>query len=120
MKRYPLVAFAMFGALALGGCESKSPETAQTAEEPPEVAMTEPQAEPAPAETVALIDRDILFGNPVRFQGRLSPDGTRMSFRAPLNGVMNLWVGDRGDFSSVKAITQDEGRGIPQHFWDLC
>jgi len=66
-----------------------------------------------------IIERSVLFGNPLRFQGRLSPDGTKMSFRAPLNGVMNLWVGERGDFSSVKAITQDTGRGIPSHFWAL-
>ena len=32
---------------------------------------------------------------------------------------MNLWVGDRGDFSSIRAITSDTGRGIPSHFWAL-
>lgn len=66
-----------------------------------------------------IIERSVLFGNPTRFQGRLSPDGEQMSFRAPLDGVMNLWVGKKGDYSSVKAITDDRGRGIPSHFWAL-
>ena len=66
-----------------------------------------------------LISREILFGNPSRFQGRLSPDASKMSFRAPLDGVMNLWVGERGNFDSVKPITKDTGRGIPSHFWAL-
>jgi dipeptidyl aminopeptidase/acylaminoacyl peptidase len=81
-------------------------------------AQTEPAAEAA-AEAPPLIERSVLFGNPERFQGRLSPDGSKMSFRAPLDGVMNLWVGDRGDFDSVRPITNDTGRGIPAHFWAL-
>ena len=36
-----------------------------------------------------------------------------------MDGVMNLWVGERGDFSSVRVITNDKGRGIPSHFWAL-
>ena len=54
------------------------------------------QPAPDPMADVELIDRDVLFGNPTRFQGRLSPDGTMMSFRAPLDGVMNIWVAQAG------------------------
>jgi hypothetical protein len=36
-----------------------------------------------------LIPRTALFGNPVRAQARLSPDGRYMSFLAPRNGVLN-------------------------------
>ncbi|MEP4148303.1 MAG: S9 family peptidase [Halioglobus sp.] len=85
--------------LLLGACASTPPANNATA----------PQ----------LIDRELLFGNPSRFQGRLSPDGTMMSFRAPLKGVMNLWVAPAGDLNSARAITQDSGRGIPSHFWTL-
>ncbi len=70
-------------------------------------------------ETVELIDRKLLFGNPSRFQGRLSPNGKYMSFLAPQNGVMNVWVGERGDFSSVKPVTKNTGRGVPNHTWAL-
>ncbi|MBY5991896.1 S9 family peptidase [Ferrimonas balearica] len=89
-------------ALALVGCGSApAPEQTQTVTPPP------------------LIERSVLFGNPDRFQGRISPDGQRMSFRAPVEGVMNLWVGPLGDFDQAKPITQDRGRGIPAHFWAL-
>jgi len=67
----------------------------------------------------AMIEREALFGNPSRFQGRLSPNGSMMSFRAPLEGVMNLWVAPAGDFDSARAITHDTGRGVPSHFWTL-
>lgn len=120
------LAFSMVLAATLAACNSQ--DSSQSGES--EVAAA-PQAEAAQNEATstestevtmdapALIDRDILFGNPTRFQGRLSPDGSKMSFRAPVDGVMNIWVGDRGDFDSVRPITNDTGRGIPQHFWAL-
>ncbi|KZX57068.1 peptidase S9 [Halioglobus sp. HI00S01] len=76
-------------------------------------------ATPPAEEQVALIERSQLFGNPSRFQGRLSPDGTLMSFRAPLDGVMNIWVAPVGDFEAAKPVTRDTGRGVPSHFWAL-
>jgi dipeptidyl aminopeptidase/acylaminoacyl peptidase len=101
---------------ALTGCDSSSTPTTAAAPERPDSPATE---EVASVQAAPLIERTVLFGNPMRFQGRLSPDGTKMSFRAPNDGVMNIWVGERGDFSSVKAITDDKGRGVPSHFWAL-
>jgi dipeptidyl aminopeptidase/acylaminoacyl peptidase len=74
---------------------------------------------PSEATLPALIDREALFGNPSRFQGRLSPDGTMMSFRAPLDGVMNLWVAPIGEPGLARPLTRDTNRGIPSHFWTL-
>lgn len=74
---------------------------------------------PSDATQPALIDRELLFGNPSRFQGRLSPDGKMMSFRAPLDGVMNLWVAPAGKIDLARPITRDNNRGIPSHFWTL-
>ena len=88
--------------LGLSGCAAR--DTAHD-----QAAVTEPE----------LIDRDLLFGNPTRFQGRISPDGTKMSFRGPVDGVMNVWVGPLGDFDAAEPITHDTGRGIPAHFWAL-
>ncbi len=65
----------------------------------------------------ALIERRVLFGNPVRAQGRISPDGTMMSFLAPLDGVMNIWVAPVGNFDAARPISNDQSRGIRQHFW---
>lgn len=116
MNKYfaPIPAYILI--IALGGCDMNTPTETSTAESSQtDTATTEVLTVPQPP----IIERSVLFGNPTRFQGRLSPDGMQMSFRAPLDGVMNLWVGKKGDNSSVKAITHDTGRGIPSHFWAL-
>jgi len=116
MKKLFVFSVTLTLLLSLTACDSKTQAPVSTGQSEP--AQTE-IVEAAVVEQPPLIERTVLFGNPVRFQGRLSPDGTKMSFRAPVDGVMNIWVGDRGDFSSVKAITHDTGRGIPAHFWAL-
>jgi dipeptidyl aminopeptidase/acylaminoacyl peptidase len=78
------------------------------------------QDRPAPAAERAdtpLISRDILFGNPDKAQGRISPDGTHLSFLAPVDGVLNVWVGPADDIKSAKPVTADKKRGIRQYFW---
>jgi dipeptidyl aminopeptidase/acylaminoacyl peptidase len=75
-------------------------------------------AEAAPGvANVALIPRATLFGNPERTQARLSPDGKYLSFIAPRDGVLNVWVGPAGDIAAAKPVTNDRKRGIRQHFW---
>jgi dipeptidyl aminopeptidase/acylaminoacyl peptidase len=64
-----------------------------------------------------LIPRTALFGNPVRAQARLSPDGRYMSFLAPKNGVLNVWLAPFGQLDAAKPITDDKKRGIRQHLW---
>jgi dipeptidyl aminopeptidase/acylaminoacyl peptidase len=116
MNKFSAVFPVFMLAMMLTGCDSKT-NTSSSAEQSPQAPAA--PAEVPTAEQPPIIERSVLFGNPSRFQGRLSPDGAQMSFRAPLNGVMNLWVGDKGDYSSVRAITNDTGRGIPSHFWAL-
>jgi dipeptidyl aminopeptidase/acylaminoacyl peptidase len=69
------------------------------------------------AEPPAVISREILFGNPERTAARVSPDGTRISFIAPVDGVLNVWVAPVGDLAAAKPITKDTGRGIRTHAW---
>jgi len=64
-----------------------------------------------------LIARAALFGNPERTQARLSPDGKYISFIAPRDGVLNVWVAPAGDLAAAKPVTNDRKRGIRQHFW---
>lgn len=64
-----------------------------------------------------LIPRDLLFGNPERFRGRISPDGSRISFVAPVDGVMNVWVGPAGDLDAAEPVTEDTSRGVRVYFW---
>lgn len=69
------------------------------------------------AATTPLIDRETLFGNPDKAAVRLSPDGTRISFLAAVEGVLNVWVGPVDDPSAAKPVTTDRGRGVRQYFW---
>jgi len=64
-----------------------------------------------------LIPRQILFGNPDRTNVRLSPDGAHLSWLAPLDGVLNLWLAPRGDLGAAHAVTHDTGRGIHRYWW---
>ena len=74
-------------------------------------------AEPAYLKDVPLITRQILFGNPDKAAARLAPDGKRMSFLAPVDGVLNVWVGPTGDPTAAKPVTADKKRGIRSYFW---
>lgn len=64
-----------------------------------------------------LIPRAALFGNPVRAQARLSSDGHYVSFLAPQDGVLNVWLAPYGNLNAAKPITTDKKRGIREHFW---
>ncbi|MEL6531074.1 MAG: S9 family peptidase [Pseudomonadota bacterium] len=72
-----------------------------------------------PTDSHPLIPRDALFGNPTRSQGKISPDGKWLSWLAPDNGVMNIWLAPRDDQSAAKVITQSKDRPIPQYMWTL-
>lgn len=64
----------------------------------------------APADTLIPLDR--LLSPPRYTAVRLSPDGTRLSWIAPVNGVRNLWVAPADDPSKAKPVTRDTGRGL--------
>ncbi len=64
-----------------------------------------------------LIPRAHFFGNPERAAGRLSPDGSRISFLAPRDGVLNVWVAPADELGAARAITNDRSRGILDYFW---
>ena len=78
------------------------------------------QAPTKAADAVAgttLIPRSALFGNPEKAQARVSPDGKYISFIAPRDGVLNVWLAERGKLDAAKPITNDQKRGIRQHYW---
>ena len=68
------------------------------------------------ATTPELIPREVLFGNPERVAPQISPDGRRLAWVAPDEGVLNVWVADVGS-EDARAVTQDRERGIRQYFW---
>jgi len=64
-----------------------------------------------------LIPRKVLFGNPDRMGAQLSPDGQWLSFLAPDEGVMNVWVAPSAQPEKATVITADRKRGIRRYFW---
>lgn len=71
----------------------------------------------APSATPPLIPRHVLFGNPDKASTQISPDGSQLSYLAPVNGVLNVWVGPADDPAAAQPVTQDAGRGIRFYGW---
>lgn len=67
-------------------------------------------------DTVKLIPLEVLMGHPERVDPQISPDGKRLSFLAPLDGVLNVYVGDVGT-DNHQPVTHDDGRGIEGYQW---
>src|SRR5262249_35806265 len=74
-------------------------------------------SQPTTAMDQKLIPRDVLFGNPQRAQARLSPDGKYLSFSAPVDGVLNVWVGPADDMSKAKPVTKEKVRPVRSYNW---
>ena len=71
----------------------------------------------SPSEIPALIPRNLLFGNPDKASPQISPDGTHLSYLAPVDGVLNVWVAPADDPASARPVTRDTGRGIRLYGW---
>src|SRR5258707_639383 len=72
---------------------------------------------PAFAQGVELLPRAAIFGNPSKTQGLVSPDGKWLSWIAPKDGVLNVWVAPTADPTKAKPLTDEKVRPIRQHFW---
>jgi len=73
---------------------------------------------------VQLIPREVLFGNPERTSPSISPDGTRLAWIAPRDGVLNVWMAPIGasgppgvDWDAATVITDDTDRGVRVFSW---
>lgn len=117
-----IVPSAVLFALFTAGC-SGAPDPAPLApvEPPPSPpassAAPSVAARPAPRADAKLLPRAVLFGNPDRAMPTVSPDGKHLAFLAPVNGVLNVWVGPIADPAAAKPVTQEKQRGIRSYFW---
>jgi len=66
--------------------------------------------------SVKKIPLEVLFGDPELSQVQVSPDGERLAFVAPWEGVKNLWVQDRRT-GERRRLTADRGRGVMGYGW---
>ncbi|MEO1306030.1 MAG: S9 family peptidase, partial [Pseudomonadota bacterium] len=125
MKRVFKVGLFGASALTLASCASLTGtettadvvETAAT-DAVVEVVETVAEVETAIAKVDAeLIPREMIFGNPTYSSVQISGDGSMISYLAPVEGVMNIWVAPSDDISAAKPITADTGRGIRGYGW---
>ncbi len=64
-----------------------------------------------------LIPRKVFFDNPDKASLNISPDGKYISYLAPVNGILNIWVAPKDEPSKAVAVTKDTLRGIRIYFW---
>lgn len=69
------------------------------------------------SEAAPLIPREALFGNPTKAAGQISPDGKWISWLAPSNGVLNVWLAPADDLDNARVMTKASDRPIRQYFW---
>jgi dipeptidyl aminopeptidase/acylaminoacyl peptidase len=81
----------------------------------PAAALAQPAAT-ANQETT-LIPRRVLFGNPQKAAARISPNGKWLSFLAPVDGILNVWVAPVADLAAAKQVTNDKTRDITSYSW---
>ncbi|MCK4660443.1 MAG: S9 family peptidase [Phycisphaerae bacterium] len=65
----------------------------------------------------ALMERAVLFSNPDKAGVKISPDGTKLAYLAPVDGVLNIWYGPLADPGIAMPVTHDTHRGIRAYFW---
>jgi len=91
------------------------PAAAAEPARPPPAAAEAPVAKGNPRDD--LIPRTVLFGNPERVNVQLSPDGKYVSWLAPSNGVLNVFVAPAGKLDQARPVTTEKARPIQRYTW---
>lgn len=110
-----LVLFVLTGAAV--GCSGASAEAPPMPPAPPPAPTAEAPATTPPKEDPSLVARELLFGNPNKAAAKISPDGKQLAYLAPVDGVLNVFVGPADDPSKAKPVTSDKKRGIRRYAW---
>ena len=64
-----------------------------------------------------LIPRQKLFDNPSAVGAYISPDGRWLSWLAPCDGVMNVWLSPSDNIRAAQPLTRTKGRPIQWQMW---
>lgn len=73
-------------------------------------------ASPA-VEAARVIPRSLLFASPTYSEVQISPDGSRIAYLHPLNGVLNVWVAPIGEPTAGVAVTRFDNRPPDSFQW---
>jgi dipeptidyl aminopeptidase/acylaminoacyl peptidase len=76
--------------------------------------MPNQSADPARVgqESAGLLRRRLIFADPERSIVRISHDGTRIAFRAPVDGVLNLWIAPIDLIDEARPLTAVTERNL--------
>lgn len=77
----------------------------------PSAKETQAVTQSSPVDT-PLIPRTVLFGNPSRSSGQVSPDGRWLGWIAPREGVLNVFLAPVDAPDQARALTDDRHRGV--------
>ena len=124
---------AVVASAAIVGCQpapvaKEAKEAAAKDEKAPAAETKEPAASVSGEKATAaatdastkeqkLIPRSVLFGNPEKATARISPNGKWMSYLAPVDGILNVFVAPIDDMSAAKQVTDDKTRDIRGYSW---
>ncbi|MBN1154252.1 S9 family peptidase [candidate division KSB1 bacterium] len=64
-----------------------------------------------------MLSREVLFGNPDKASLKISPNHQMISYLAPVDDVLNVWVAPVDNPDAAVAVTNDTLRGIRIYFW---
>ena len=106
---------AAVASLVLAGCATMNSERPMTAANT--TSATAANTAATPIADAALIPREALFGNPVKSGGEISPDGKWLSWMAPWQDTLNIFVAPVDDPSAARRITSITDRPPAGYIW---
>ena len=71
----------------------------------------------ASSATDNFIPRDLIFGNPDKTNVKVSHDGKYISYLAPKDGVLNIFITSAHNLEHAVPLTHNVRRGIRIYFW---
>jgi len=110
-----LVPLATGAFCAFASCAALAPPPPQ----PPVVETAPPPLPPAAAAHAdsALLPRTVALGDPDRADVQVSPDGKRIGWIGPVDGVAALWIAPAEDVKKAEAIAPDPAGGVRAWWW---
>jgi dipeptidyl aminopeptidase/acylaminoacyl peptidase len=73
----------------------------------------------APHADASLIPRRVIFGQADRSSVKISPDGQKIGWLGPVQGVQNLWIAPADDVKKAQSVTQLTGEDIHSWWWAM-
>jgi dipeptidyl aminopeptidase/acylaminoacyl peptidase len=77
-------------------------------------------APPVPRPDPTLVPRRVVLADADKAAVKISPDGQRIGWLAPVRGVTQVWVAPQDDVKKAQPVTQDTRGGIASWWWGFA